>query len=347
MWADLKYALRQLRSSPGFTITAVLTLAIGIGVNTAVFSFMDALVLHPLAVPDLDRVVTLAEQQDRGEPVQVSFANYEDWKRDSRSFEDLAVRAYGSMNMSGAGDAAHVESSIVSPNFFALLRVNPWLGRGFRDDEAQPGRDAVTILSYSFWQRQFGGDPQIIGRRVELDARAYTIIGVMPRSLEYPPAADIFLPMAATAQQRSDRVGRNYLVLGRLRIRSCRAAGNAGSRKSAGSPISGHEPRLGCHRHAVAEGSQRTAYVDVFPLDHGRDHLRASYRLRECSESAVCPRTGAPQRDRGSHRSGRPPLGAAPSTAGGAYYWAWSAPQVDCCWPTSACVLIWPSCPSV
>src|ERR1700733_3669654 len=101
MWADLKYALRQLRGSPGFTITAVLTLAIGIGVNTAVFSFMDALVLHPLAVPDLDRVVTLAEQQDRGEPVQVSFANYEDWKRDSRSFEDLAVRAYGYMNMSG------------------------------------------------------------------------------------------------------------------------------------------------------------------------------------------------------------------------------------------------------
>jgi putative ABC transport system permease protein len=217
MWADIRYALRQLRNSPGFTITAALTLAIGIGVNTAVFSFMDALVLHPLAVPDLDRVVTLTEQQDRGEPAQVAFANYEDWKRDSRSFDDLAVRTYGSMNMSGAGDAAHVDSSIVSPNFFALLRVNPWLGRGFRGDEAQPGRDAVTILSYSFWQRQFGGDPTIVGRRVELDSHAYTIIGVMPRSLEYPAVADIFLPMATTPQQRNDRVARNYSVLGRLR----------------------------------------------------------------------------------------------------------------------------------
>jgi putative ABC transport system permease protein len=217
MFADLKYAFRQLRKSPGFALTAVLTLAIGIGANTAVFSFMDALVLHPLAVPDLGRVVTLVEHQDRGEPKQVAFANFEDWRRDSRSFEDLAIRTYGYLNMAGAGDAAHIGASIVSPNFLALLRVHPWLGRTFRQDEAQPGHDAVAVLSYSFWQRQFGGDPHILGRRVELDSRAYTIIGVMPRTLEYPPATDIFLPLATTAQQRNDRISRNYMVIGRLR----------------------------------------------------------------------------------------------------------------------------------
>jgi putative ABC transport system permease protein len=217
MWADVKYALRQLRKSPGFTLTAVLTLAIGIGANTAVFSLMDAVILRPLAVPDLGRVMTLAEHQDRGEPKQVAFANYEDWKRQSRSFEDLAVRTYGYMNMSGVGDAAHVQTALVSPNFFALLGVDPWIGRVFRQDEAQPGRDAVTILSYRFWQRQFGGDPGIVGRRVELDSRAYTVIGVMPKSLEYPSVADLFLPLALTPQQRNDRVARNYLVIGRLR----------------------------------------------------------------------------------------------------------------------------------
>ena len=216
MFADLKYAFRQLRKSPGFALTAVLTLAIGIGANTAVFSLMDALVLRPIAVPDMDRVVTIVEQQNGGEAKQVALANYEDWKRASRSFEDLAVRSYGYMNLSGAGDAAHIETANVSPNFFGLLRVRPWLGRVFREDEVQPGRDGVAILSYSFWQRQFGGDAAVLGRRVELDSRAFTIVGVMPRSLEYPSVADLFLPLAPTAQQRNDRSSHDYLVIGRL-----------------------------------------------------------------------------------------------------------------------------------
>jgi putative ABC transport system permease protein len=227
MFADLKYAFRQLRKSPGFALTAVLTLAIGIGANTAVYSLMDALVLRPIAVPDMDRVVTIVEQQNGGEAKQVALANYEDWKRTSRSFEDLAVRSYGYMNLSGAGDAAHVETANVSPNFFGLLRVRPWLGRVFRKDEAERGRDGVAILSYSFWQRQFGGDAAVLGRKVELDSRAFTIVGVMPRTLEYPSVADLFLPLAPTAQQRVDRSSHDYLVIGRLQPGVSEAAAQA------------------------------------------------------------------------------------------------------------------------
>jgi putative ABC transport system permease protein len=217
MLGDLKYALRQLRKSPGFAVTAVLTLAIGIGANVAVFSLMDALVLRPLAVPEMSRVVTVAEEQTRGDYKQVALANYTDWVRQSRSFEDLAVRTSGDMSLTGAGDATHVESAYLSPNFFSVLRAKPQLGRVFRNDEAQAGRDGEAVLSYSFWQRHFGADAEVVGRNVELNGRAYRVIGVMPRTLEYPSTADVFLPLAATPQQMEDRSGHGYLVIGRLR----------------------------------------------------------------------------------------------------------------------------------
>ena len=217
MFADLRYALRQLRKSPGFALTAILTFAIGIGANTVVFSFMDALVLHPLAIPNLDRVVTVAEQQNSADAKLVALANFEDWKRQSHSFDNLAARAYQDMNMSGAGDAAHVEASAITPGYFSIIGAKPWLGRVFRDDEAQPGRDAVTVISYSFWQRQFGGDASILNRSVELDGRNYTVVGIMPRSLGYPTSTDVFVPFAATPDQRNDRHTHDYQVFARLR----------------------------------------------------------------------------------------------------------------------------------
>jgi putative ABC transport system permease protein len=221
---DLRYALRQLRKSPAFAVAAILTLAIGIGANTTVFSLLDAIVLRPIAVPDLNRVVTVSEtsSQDQydealGNYGQVALGNYEDWARQSRSFEELSVRTDADFNLTGAGDAAHVQAAEISPNFFDLLRVQPLLGRGFRADEGQPGRDGEAVLSYSFWQRHFGGSADVVGRRVELDDRAYTVIGVMPRTLEYPSAADLFVPLAPTAAQMQDRTAHEYSVTGRLR----------------------------------------------------------------------------------------------------------------------------------
>jgi putative ABC transport system permease protein len=214
---DLRYAVRQLRKSPGFTLAAVLTLAIGIGANVAIFSSMDAVVLRPLAVPQLDRVVTVDEQRAQGGYEWVALANYEDWARQNRSFEELAVRKRADLSLTGAGDAAHVQAAITSANFFTVLRAQPVLGRVFGASECRPGHDGVALLNYGFWQRRFGSDPEVLGRKIQLDLRDYTIIGVLPKTLQYPSDADVFLPLAPTPQQLADRFAHDYLVTGRLR----------------------------------------------------------------------------------------------------------------------------------
>jgi putative ABC transport system permease protein len=217
LWADLHYAGRQLIKSPGFSVTAILSIAIGIGANTAIFSSMDAVVLRPLAVPAMDRVLTVAEHQERSGDNNVTLANYEDWVRGSRSFEELSVRDGMDMSLTGAGDAAHVHAELTSPNFFNVLRVQPLLGRLFVADECTAGRDTVAVLNYGFWQRRFASDPSVLGRTIELDQRNYTIIGVLPKSVQYPPEADIFLAFAPTPQQLANRSDHEYLVEGRLR----------------------------------------------------------------------------------------------------------------------------------
>ena len=214
---DLRYALRNLAKSPGFTLAAILTLTIGIGANTAIFSNMDAVILHPLGVPQLDRVVTVAEQLDRGGYQPVALANFADWSRLSRSFQELAVRTTADMNLSGDGDAARVRTALTSANFFSVLRAQPFMGRVYDPTECQPGRDAVAVLNFGFWQRRFAGDPSVLGRKIDLDQRQYTIVGVMPKTVQYPSDADIFLPLAPTSLQLSNRTTHDYLVTGRLR----------------------------------------------------------------------------------------------------------------------------------
>jgi len=214
---DLRYAIRQLWKAPVFTLAAVLTLTIGIGANTAIFSMMDAIVLRPLAVPDMDRVVTVAEQQVGGGYEQVALANYLDWTRQSHSFEELAIHAGADMTLTGSGDAAHVRAALTSASFFSVLREQPILGNVFSQSQCQPGRDAVVLLNYGFWQRRFAGDSSVVGRQIELDQRAYTILGVLPKTMQYPSAADVFIPFAPMPQQLANRATHDYLVVGRLR----------------------------------------------------------------------------------------------------------------------------------
>jgi len=213
---DVKYAFRQLLKSPGFTAAAVLTLAIGIGANTAGFSIMDAVVLRPLAVPDLNQVVVVYEQKNHGDGQQVALANFEDWQRQSRSFEELAVRERADLSLTGAGDAVHVQAEYVSPSFFSVLRTSALLGRVFNAAETQPGANSVAVLGYAFWKTHFALDPNAVGREVELNQHKYTVIGVMPKSMQYPSTADVLLPFAPTGGALADRGAHDYLVLGRM-----------------------------------------------------------------------------------------------------------------------------------
>jgi putative ABC transport system permease protein len=213
---DLRYAVRQLWKSPGFTLAAVITFAIGIGANTAIFSSMDAVVLRPLAVPQMDRVATVAEQKEEGQLYRVALANFRDWQQQGKSFEEMAIHAPADMSLTGAGDAAHVGVTLASADFFTVLRAQPVIGRVFVARECVAGQDAVAVLNYGFWQRRFASDPAVLGRRIQLDQRDYTVIGVMPKTLQYPSQADIFIPLAPTPAQLADRAKRDYLVLGRL-----------------------------------------------------------------------------------------------------------------------------------
>ena len=214
---DLQYALRQLGKSPGFTLTAVLTLAIGIGINAAGFSIMDAVVFHPLAVPELNRVVTLYEQQNHGDTQPVTLANFADWQGQSRSFEALAVRHETEMTLTGAGDAARVRTELVSPSFFTVMRTNACMGRVFRADEIQPGQSSLAVLGYAFWKSHFAADPDLLGRKIELDEHIYTIVGVLPKTMQYPSMGDVYLPFAPVSAQLADRASHEYSVIGRLR----------------------------------------------------------------------------------------------------------------------------------
>lgn len=219
MLTDLKYALRQLRMSPGFAVTAVAILAIGIGLNSATFSVMEAIVLRPLAVPDLHRVVTVNADRGRGKYAYdwVAAANFRDWRKESHSFQSMALYKQGVMALSGAGEAEQVSVASVTPSFFDVMDTPPAEGRVFRADEGQPGRDGEAVLSWAFWRQHFGGDTAVMGQTLDLDRREYTVIGVMPRGLLFPKATDVYLPLALTPQQWQDRSAHNYMGVGRLR----------------------------------------------------------------------------------------------------------------------------------
>ena len=217
LWRDIRYAVRQLRKAPGFTLTVIATLAIGIGANVAVYSSMDAVVFRPLAVPALNRVVTIAERQQQRGNEAVTLANFADWTRQAHSFEELAAYTTADFTLTGAGDAAQVRTSFVSINFFSALRAQTLIGRLFDNSEYQAGRDAVAVLNYTFWQSHFGSNPNVIGQKIQLDQRQYAIIGVLPRTMQYPAGIDMILPLAPSPVQLADRTEHHYMVAGRLR----------------------------------------------------------------------------------------------------------------------------------
>ncbi|HWZ30536.1 MAG TPA: ABC transporter permease [Bryobacteraceae bacterium] len=217
---DLKYAFRQLSKSPGFAAVAVLTLALGIGANTAIFSFINSWILKPSPFPNLDHIVILLETNKRtGATSSVSSADWTDWRQKSEVFEELATAAFDSFNLSGSDEPLKIPGFDVSANFFRTLGIKPALGREFTDAEQIAGQDNVAVLSFELWRDRFSSDPKILGQTITLDGLPTTVVGVMPDNFQYIPMgpAQVFKPLALAPQRLASRDSLFLRPVGRLK----------------------------------------------------------------------------------------------------------------------------------
>jgi putative ABC transport system permease protein len=218
--ADLRYGLRTLRKSPGFAVISVLTLALGIGANTAIFSMVNALLLHPYNFRNLDSLVRVWEDRGIDEGYDARYiapADAADLRVSNNVFEALTTYSFQSFGLGNEGEVQPILGCRVSANFFDVLAVTPAAGRLFITAEEQPGADQVALLSYGSWQRRFGGDPRLLGKTVSLDNRVSTIVGIMPKDFDYPVPVELWVPLALTPAERADRTQLSLSALARLK----------------------------------------------------------------------------------------------------------------------------------
>ena len=219
IWADVRFALHQLRKSPGFAITAILTLALGVGATTAIFSVVKAVLLNSLPYKDPDRVVTVWTANDArdGKPHPSTAADFAAWKQRSGVFEDLAPSYDDERTLTGQGAPQLLIGYAVSANYLRILGVEPRLGRLYNDEEDRPGGPQVALLSDSLWRATFHADPGIVGKAITLDGSPFTVLGVMPPRFNYPSTVQVWTP-AAIAPSAFDDYDHTYIrILGRLK----------------------------------------------------------------------------------------------------------------------------------
>ena len=214
---DLKFAVRMLVKSPGFTVVAILTLALGIGANTAIFSIVNAVLLRPLPFKNSSQLVVLRETYKIVGNVSVSYPDFLDWRQQSDSFAAMSVINNVNFNLSGVAQPESIDGYAVSPNFLALLGVRPVLGRDLLPSEERPGTAPVILLSYQLWQSHLGGDPGVIGRSITLDGRSFSIVGILPPTFRFLDTTDVIVPIGVFAAEFTDRAQRGDMdVVGRL-----------------------------------------------------------------------------------------------------------------------------------
>ena len=218
--AAFVYAFRTLRRQPTFVLIALLTLGLGIGANTAIFSVIKTVVLNPLPYADPERIVVLWEVNPDGNQDRVSIPTYEDWKREARSIESLAAFRQVDFTFAGSGEPRNVPGVRATPELFSVLKANAELGRAFTADEGVWGADNVVVVSRGFWERVLGADRAIIGKTIQLDSLPITVVGVMPQGFEFPTAAnaEVWMPLAFNPKDThgASRRARSLMVVGRL-----------------------------------------------------------------------------------------------------------------------------------
>ena len=216
---DLRYSVRMLTKSPGFTAVAIVALALGIGANTAMYSIINAMLLRPFPFRDLDRAVSVWETvpKQNQHHMPVAPANFRDFQEQAKGLEVLSAVRGWSVNLTGKDLAERVEGYQVTANFFSLLGIPAELGRSIADDNFGTGRDNVVVLSHGFWQRHLGADHAIVGKDVLLNGQKYTVIGIMPSDFDFPVGAEAWAPLDFTASEGSDRATHYLEVFGRLK----------------------------------------------------------------------------------------------------------------------------------
>ena len=225
LWQDVRYGARMLGKNRGFTLVAVLTLALGIGANTAIFSVIDAVLVRPLPYPAPDRLMMVYQDAPHKgiATTGLSYPNFQDWRRDAHSFEDLVAMRTSQFALSGAGEATHVIAGAVTSEYFSMFQVTPILGRAFEPSDDGPGAREVAVLSERLWRSQFGADPSLVGKTIQLEQRRFTVIGIVPGNFrpQIPDArAVLWVPLLqdSIAGQLYQRRGGHYLrAAGRLK----------------------------------------------------------------------------------------------------------------------------------
>ncbi len=217
---DLRYAIRMLLKSPGFAAIAVLTLALGIGANTALFSVVNGVLLNPLPYPHSEQVVAVYAKAPGYDKAPATYLNFLDWQHDTKTLSSMAIYRNQDYNFTGAGEAERLSGYMISADFFSTLGVNPVLGRTFRSDDDQVGAGRVVILGGGFWQRRFGSSPNIAGRSLVLNGASYTVVGVVPSSFSfYGQDRDVYTPIGQWNDPsfRDRRISVSARVIGRLK----------------------------------------------------------------------------------------------------------------------------------
>jgi putative ABC transport system permease protein len=219
LWQDIRYGIRMLLKSPAFTLVAVLTLALGIGANTAIFSVVNAVLFRSLPYKQPDQLYMLLERTPRFPILSVSYLNYVDWRDQNKVFEAVAATRNLSVTLTGGTEPERLPARMATANFFSMLGVQPVKGRTFLPEEDHAGGTPVALLSYGLWQRDFGGGQDILGKTLTLDSKPYSVVGVLPQDFRYMQPADIYLPFEPWAKTLPDDRSwhQGILPLGRLK----------------------------------------------------------------------------------------------------------------------------------
>lgn len=220
LFQDVRHAIRMLAKNPAFTLIAVLTLALGIGANTAIFSVVQNVLLRPLPYPEPDRLVEISNSYPPNIPrIGLSPGDYADWARDSTTVS--AMGAYTSIsqgfNLTGEGDTQRVQASYASASFFPMLGVRPVTGRSFIPEEDRAGAAPAVMLSYRLWQSRFGADPAVVGRAIQLDSQRYTVAGILPAGFQLLRWADLWMPLGQFGDNLTSHIHHNFNVIARLK----------------------------------------------------------------------------------------------------------------------------------